>query len=41
MRRQFAEKANSDGPWIECQMDAVALIAMGMQVRLFKDLFSF
>ncbi len=40
MRRQFAEKANSVGPWIERQMDAVASIAMGMQVRLFKD-FSF
>ena len=37
MRRQFAEKANSVGPWIERQMDAVASIAMGMQVRLFKD----
>lgn len=32
MRRQFAEKANSVGPWIERQMDAVASIAMGMQV---------
>lgn len=39
MRRQFAEKANSVGPWIERQMDAVASIAMGMQVRLFKDFF--
>lgn len=34
MRRQFAEKANSVGPWIERQMDAVASIAMGMQVRI-------
>ena len=33
MRRQFAEKANGVGPWIERQMDAVASIAMGMQVR--------
>lgn len=33
LRRQFAEKANSVGPWIERQMDAVASIAMGMQVR--------
>ena len=32
LRRQFAEKANSVGPWIERQMDAVASIAMGMQV---------
>ena len=32
MRRQFAEKANSVGPWIERQMDSVASIAMGMQV---------
>ncbi|XP_059350410.1 alpha-actinin, sarcomeric isoform X2 [Daphnia carinata] len=34
MRRQFAEKANSVGPWIERQMDAVASIAMGMQGSL-------
>jgi len=33
MRRQFAEKANAVGPWIERQMDAVVSIAMGMQVR--------
>jgi len=32
LRRQFAEKANAVGPWIEHQMDAVASIAMGMQV---------
>ena len=36
LRRQFAEKANSVGPWIERQMDAVASIAMGMQVSTFK-----
>ena len=35
MRRQFAEKANAVGPWIERQMDAVASIAMGMQVWTF------
>lgn len=34
LRRQFAEKANSVGPWIERQMDAVASIAMGMQGSL-------
>jgi len=34
MRRQFAEKANGVGPWIERQMDAVASIAMGMQGSL-------
>jgi len=34
MRRQFAEKANAVGPWIERQMDAVASIAMGMQGSL-------
>lgn len=34
MRRQFAEKANNIGPWIEAQMDAVAGIAMGMQGAL-------
>ena len=36
--RQFAEKANSVGPWIERQMDAVASIAMGMQVKTDDDL---
>jgi len=34
MRRQFAEKANSVGPWIERQMDSVVSIAMGMQGSL-------
>jgi len=34
MRRQFAEKANSVGPWIERQMDAVNAIGMGMQGSL-------
>jgi len=34
LRRQFAEKANTVGPWIERQMDAVASIAMGMQGSL-------
>jgi len=34
LRRQFAEKANAVGPWIEHQMDAVASIAMGMQGTL-------
>ena len=32
LRRQFAEKANQVGPWVERQMDAVAAIGMGMQV---------
>ena len=32
LRRQFAEKANQVGPWIERQIDAVAAIGMGMQV---------
>lgn len=40
MRRQFAEKANSVGPWIERQMDAVASIAMGMQVTATRYGFS-
>lgn len=34
LRRQFAEKANSVGPWIERQLDAVASIGMGMQGTL-------
>ena len=34
LRRQFAEKANQVGPWIERQMDAVAAIGLGMQVRI-------
>lgn len=32
LRRQFADKANQVGPWIERQMDAVAAIGLGMQV---------
>ena len=34
LRRQFADKSNQVGPWIERQMDAVAAIGMGMQVRM-------
>lgn len=34
LRRQFAEKANAVGPWIERQMDAVTAIGMGLQVRI-------
>nr|L7UZ85.1 RecName: Full=Alpha-actinin; AltName: Full=F-actin cross-linking protein; AltName: Allergen=Der f 24 [Dermatophagoides farinae]AGC56214.1 alpha-actinin [Dermatophagoides farinae] len=34
LRRQFAEKANVVGPWIERQMDAVTAIGMGMQGTL-------
>lgn len=30
LRRQFAEKANIVGPWIESQMDGVAAIGMGV-----------
>lgn len=33
VRRQFAEKANQVGPWIERQMDAVTAIGMGLQVK--------
>ena len=33
LRRQFAEKANAVGPWIERQLDAVTAIGMGLQVR--------
>lgn len=33
LRRQFAEKANAVGPWIERQMDAVTAIGMGLQVN--------
>lgn len=32
LRRQFAEKANQVGPWIERQLDAVTAIGMGLQV---------
>ena len=34
LRRQFADKSNQVGPWIERQMDAVSAIGMGMQVTL-------
>uniref|UniRef100_A0A1A9VRN6 Alpha-actinin, sarcomeric n=1 Tax=Glossina austeni TaxID=7395 RepID=A0A1A9VRN6_GLOAU len=34
LRRQFAEKANVVGPWIERQMDAVTAIGMGLQGSL-------
>jgi actinin alpha len=34
LRRQFADKSNQVGPWIERQMDAVAAIGMGMQVNI-------
>lgn len=34
LRRQFAEKANIVGPWIERQMDAVTAIGMGLQGSL-------
>jgi len=34
LRRQFAEKANNVGPWIERQMDAVTAIGMGIQGSL-------
>ncbi|RVE42644.1 hypothetical protein evm_012696, partial [Chilo suppressalis] len=33
LRRQFAEKANAVGPWIERQMDAVTAIGMGLQAN--------
>lgn len=33
LRRQFAEKANVVGPWIERQLDAVTAIGLGLQVR--------
>lgn len=32
LRRQFAEKGNQVGPWIEKQLDAVTAIGMGLQV---------
>merc|ERR1712032_1307617 len=38
LRRQFAEKSNQVGPWIERQMDAVAAIGMGMQGSLEEQL---
>lgn len=34
LRRQFAEKANQVGPWIERQMDAITAIGMGLQGSL-------
>lgn len=34
LRRQFAEKANGVGPWIERQMDSVTAIGMGLQGSL-------
>merc|ERR1711953_856104 len=38
LRRQFADKSNQVGPWIERQMDAVAAIGMGMQGSLEEQL---
>ena len=38
LRRQFADKANQVGPWIEKQMDAVSAIGMGMQGSLEEQL---
>lgn len=38
LRRQFAEKANAVGPWIERQMDAVTAIGMGMSGSLEEQL---
>ena len=34
LRRQFAEKANAVGPWIERQLDAVTAIGLGLQGTL-------
>ncbi|QQP58443.1 Alphaactinin_ sarcomericlike [Caligus rogercresseyi] len=34
LRRQFADKSNQVGPWIERQMDAVSAIGMGIQGSL-------
>lgn len=34
LRRKFAEKANSVGPWIERNIDQVAAIGLGMQGTL-------
>ena len=36
LRRQFADKANQVGPWIERQMDAVSALGMGMQVIFYS-----
>jgi len=38
LRRQFAEKANQVGPWIERQLDAVTAIGMGLQVKFLLQL---
>ncbi|XP_071441875.1 alpha-actinin, sarcomeric isoform X2 [Hetaerina americana] len=38
LRRQFAEKANQVGPWMERQMDAVTAIGMGLQGSLEEQL---
>ncbi|CAO1411305.1 unnamed protein product [Diamesa serratosioi] len=38
LRRQFAEKANNVGPWIEKQMDAVTAIGMGISGSLEEQL---
>lgn len=38
LRRQFAEKANNVGPWIEKQMDAVAAIGMAISGSLEEQL---
>uniref|UniRef100_A0A8D8QCW6 Alpha-actinin, sarcomeric n=1 Tax=Cacopsylla melanoneura TaxID=428564 RepID=A0A8D8QCW6_9HEMI len=37
LRRQFAEKANQVGPWVERQMDAVTSIGMGLQGGSLED----
>lgn len=34
LRRQFAEKANAVGPWIERQLDAITAIGMGLHGTL-------
>lgn len=39
LRRQFAEKANVVGPWIERQLDAVTAIGLGLQVMHHLDRF--
>jgi actinin alpha len=38
LRRQFAEKGNNVGPWIERQMDAVTAIGMSIQGSLEEQL---
>jgi actinin alpha len=38
LRRQFAEKANNVGPWIEKQMDAVSAIGMSISGSLEEQL---